>query len=59
MRLLWMRRTVKEAVDWGRVHHQLLPNVLNVEKTVDTVRMPEVISFFQMLAQFFFFLKEP
>ncbi|EEC17534.1 hypothetical protein IscW_ISCW013092 [Ixodes scapularis] len=36
MRLLWMRRTVKEAVDWGRVHHQLLPNVLNVEKTVDT-----------------------
>ncbi|CAN7948931.1 unnamed protein product [Ixodes pacificus] len=36
MRLLWMRRSVKEAVDWGRVHHQLLPNVLNVEKTVDT-----------------------
>ncbi|CAN8029774.1 unnamed protein product, partial [Ixodes persulcatus] len=36
MRLLWMRRSVKEAVDWGRVHHQLFPNVLNVEKTVDT-----------------------
>ncbi|KAH7950518.1 hypothetical protein HPB49_025056 [Dermacentor silvarum] len=26
MRVLWMRHTIKEAVDCGRLHHPLLPN---------------------------------
>ncbi|CAN7943055.1 unnamed protein product [Ixodes hexagonus] len=35
MRILWMNRTVKQAIDLGRVHHQLLPNVLSAEETVN------------------------
>ncbi|XP_077489279.1 scoloptoxin SSD20-like [Amblyomma americanum] len=43
MRVLWMGQTVKQAVDWGRLHHQLIPETLYAEKLVsreivDTLR---------------------
>ncbi|KAK8766780.1 hypothetical protein V5799_006434 [Amblyomma americanum] len=39
MRVLWMGQTVKQAVDWGRLHHQLIPETLYAEKLVS--RKPE------------------
>ncbi|XP_077528173.1 glutathione hydrolase 1 proenzyme-like [Haemaphysalis longicornis] len=38
MRVLWMDQTVKEAVDAGRLHHQLVPDTLFIEDTVSEVR---------------------
>ncbi|XP_037089706.1 glutathione hydrolase 1 proenzyme-like [Pollicipes pollicipes] len=38
-RNLWMGENIKEAVDAMRVHHQLLPDVLKIEKG-----MPEVLA---------------
>ncbi|XP_077490353.1 scoloptoxin SSD14-like [Amblyomma americanum] len=35
LRVLKMKRTLKEAVDWYRVHHQLVPDTLLVESTID------------------------
>ncbi|XP_077528077.1 scoloptoxin SSD20-like [Haemaphysalis longicornis] len=35
MRILWFRRPLKQAVEWYRVHHQLEPDTLFVEATVD------------------------
>ncbi|XP_072140242.1 scoloptoxin SSD14-like [Dermacentor andersoni] len=34
MRVLWMDQTVKRASDWGRVHHQFIPDTLYAESTV-------------------------
>lgn len=35
LRVLKMKRTLKEAVDWYRVHHQLMPDTLFVESAID------------------------
>ncbi|CAN7941049.1 unnamed protein product, partial [Ixodes hexagonus] len=35
VRTLWMKHTLKEAIDAGRLHHQLLPDVLHGESIVD------------------------
>ncbi|KAH7949317.1 hypothetical protein HPB49_007710 [Dermacentor silvarum] len=34
MRELWMDQTLKRAVDWGRLHHQFIPDTLYAESTV-------------------------
>ncbi|XP_037522915.1 scoloptoxin SSD20-like isoform X3 [Rhipicephalus sanguineus] len=34
MRVLWMGQTVKQASDWGRLHHQFVPGTLYAESTV-------------------------
>ncbi|XP_075559481.1 scoloptoxin SSD20-like [Dermacentor variabilis] len=34
MRVLWMDQTVKRASDWGRLHHQFIPDTLYAESTV-------------------------
>ncbi|XP_037523745.1 scoloptoxin SSD20-like [Rhipicephalus sanguineus] len=37
MRALWMRNTIKEAIDYGRLHHPLLPDSVRVEEDMDAV----------------------
>lgn len=39
MRILWMKRDMKEAIDWGRVHHQLQPDILYAETIVANVSL--------------------
>ncbi|KAL1483015.1 hypothetical protein MTO96_033422 [Rhipicephalus appendiculatus] len=36
MRALWMKDTIKEAIDYGRLHHPLLPDSVRVEEDVKT-----------------------
>ncbi|XP_065306687.2 scoloptoxin SSD14-like isoform X3 [Dermacentor albipictus] len=35
MRALWMKHTIKEAIDCGRLHHPLLPDSVRAEEYVD------------------------
>lgn len=35
---MWMNHTIKEAIDCGRLHHQLLPDFVFGEEVTDAVK---------------------
>ena len=42
IRHLWMNETIKRAIDWPRVHHQLFPNQITYESNFPTDILSEL-----------------